>query len=97
MGTLLLLAPMGADYFYQRNLTELLVKAQTANPTLLVQIGTVISQLGTFYRVACWLAGALMVVFGIVGAVVDARDAYFFPRANAATDEDEDDEDEDVK
>ena len=80
MGTLLILAPVGADYLFQRNLVSLLTKDQSISVT-------VMTQLSTWYRVVCWLTGSLMV---LVGALASAE-----VRARYYADEDEEDEDED--
>ena len=83
MGTLLILAPIGADYIFQRNLVALLSKAQSPGPLLT-------SQLSDWYRIVVWLTGSLMVVVGTLAALVENRNSYY--DLNAVDDEDEADE-----
>src|ERR1035437_4002061 len=70
MGTVLILAPIGADYLFQRNLVSLLTKEQSIG-------ATVMPQLSAWYRVVCWLTGSLMVLVGALAAGVDARAGYY--------------------
>jgi hypothetical protein len=84
MGTVLILAPIGADYLFQRNLVSLLTKEQSIG-------ATVMSQLSAWYRVACWLTGSLMVLVGALGAGADARAGYYAEADDEVDDEDEDD------
>ena len=84
MGTVLILAPIGADYLFQRNLVSLLLKEQSIS-------ATVIPQLSTWYRVVCWLTGSLMVLVGALGAGADARAGYYAEADDEVDDEDEDD------
>ncbi len=62
MGTLLLLAPMGADYLYQRNYVALL----THVPPVTVPV---LERLNNWYRVGCWLAGALMLLVSTLASI----------------------------
>ncbi len=88
MGTLLILTPIGADYLYQGNLVSLLAKGQPA-------LATVMDHLNVWYRIFCWLAGCLMALFGMVGAVADHRSSDYETTAEEAAG-DEEDEDEDT-
>ncbi len=69
MGTLLILAPIGADYIYQRNLISLVAKGQPA-------LATLIDHLGVWYRIVCWLTGSLMILVGMVAAAADRRASH---------------------
>jgi hypothetical protein len=80
MGTLLILAPAGADYLYQRNVVALRAQAPSANET-------VIERMNNWYRFGCWFPGGLMLIIGIIGAAAAGRPADYV--------EDDDDEDED--
>lgn len=81
MGTVLILAPIGADYFFQRNVVSVLLSAQSTGAPLK-------TELSTPYRVVCWPTGSLMIVLGIIGAVAEARtDTYL-----DAGEEDEEDQ-----
>lgn len=71
MGTLLILAPIGADYLFQREVVDLLLKGQSASVTLT-------GKLSDIYRVVTWLTGSLMIAVGALGAVMDARESYMF-------------------
>ena len=84
MGTVLILAPIGADYLFQRNLVSLLTKEQSIG-------ATVMSQLSAWYRVVCWLTGSLMVLVGALAAGADARAGYYAEADDEVDDEDEDD------
>jgi Na+-driven multidrug efflux pump len=84
MGTVLILAPIGADYLFQRNLVSILTKEPSAGVTL-------IGQLSGWYRVACWLTGTLMVLVGAFAAAADAR-ADFYVENDDETDLEEQDE-----
>jgi hypothetical protein len=87
MGTLLILAPIGADYLFQRNLVSLLTSQQSISPI-------VMPHLSTWYRIICWLMGSLMVLIGTLAAMTDARTS-FYARPNVQDeDEDEDEEEE---
>jgi hypothetical protein len=68
MGTVLILAPVGADYLFQRNLVLLLTKEQSVS-------ATVMTQLSIWYRVICWLTGSLMVLIGALDSA-DTRVRY---------------------
>jgi hypothetical protein len=70
MGSLLILAPIGADYFYQRNLISLLAKGQAV-------LATVIDHLGVWYRLVCWLTGSVMILVGMVAAAADCRASHY--------------------
>jgi len=70
MGTALILAPIGADYLFQRNLVALLTKEQALT-------ATVMPHLSTWYRVVCWLTGSLMVLVGSVAAGADSRASHY--------------------
>ena len=84
MGTVLILAPIGADYLFQRNLVSLSLKEQSISTA-------VIPQLSIWYRVVCWLTGSLMVFVGTVlpGAYARAR---YYEVANDETDDDDKDD-----
>ncbi len=69
LGTLLCLAPMGADYFYQRNVVDLHREAPAANVVL-------IERLNNWYRVGCWLPGGLMIILGILASLNPPRPLY---------------------
>jgi hypothetical protein len=84
MGTVLILAPIGADYLFQRNLVSFLTKEQSIG-------ATVMSQLSAWYRVVCWLTGSLMVLVGALAAGVGARAGYYAEADDEVDDEDEDD------
>jgi hypothetical protein len=84
MGTVLILAPIGADYLFQRNLVSLLTKEQSIG-------ATVMPHLSTWYRVVCWLTGSLMVLVGALAAGADARAGYYAEADDEVDDEDEDD------
>ncbi|MEI6395680.1 MAG: hypothetical protein WCT12_31820, partial [Verrucomicrobiota bacterium] len=81
MGTMLILAPIGADYLFQRNLVSLLMKESSISTTLM-------PQLSTWYRVVCWLTGSLMVLFGALVPGAYTRAGYY---------EVADDDDDEVK
>ena len=67
MGAMLVLAPIGADYLFQRNLVSLLTKEPSIN-------AAVIPQLSTWYRIVCLLIGSFMIIFGtFVPAAAEAR------------------------
>ena len=83
MGTVLILAPVGADGLFQRNLVSLLTAAQSATPM-------VMSQLSAWYRIICWLTGSLMVLIGTLASVARPSATYY-----EETDEEDDDEDKD--
>lgn len=80
MGTVLILAPIGADYLFQRNLLSLLPKEQSIS-------ATVIPQLSTWYRFVCWLTGSFMVLVGVLAPGAYTRAGY----DEAADEDDEDD------
>ena len=80
MGTVLILAPIGADYLLQRNWVSLMLKEQTIS-------ATVIPQLSTWYRVVCWLTGSLMAFLGAMAPSAYNRAGYY-----AAADEDDDED-----
>ena len=84
MGTVLILAPIGADYLFQRNLVSLLLKEQSIS-------ATVIPQLSTWYRVVCWLTGSLIVLVGALLPGAYARADYYEAADDEADDEDEGD------
>jgi len=84
MGGMLILAPIGADYLFQRNLVSLLLNEQSIS-------ATVIPQLSSWYRVVCWLTGSLMVFFGVLIPGAYARASYYA----VPEDEDKDDESDD--
>lgn len=79
MGTVLILAPIGADYLFQRNLILLLTNEKSPGTT-------VVTQLSTWYRVVCWGTGSLMVLIGAL-ASAEVRARYY------AHDDDEDEDD----
>ena len=81
MGTVLIVAPIGADYLFQRNLVSLLTKEPPVS-------ATVMTQLSTWYRVVCWLTGSLMLLVGAL-ASADTRARYY-------AEEDDEDENEDA-
>ena len=82
MGTVLILAPIGAAYLLQRNWVSLKLKEQTIS-------ATVIPQLSTWYRFVCWLTGSFMVFVGVLAPLAYARAGYY----EAADDEDDDEDD----
>jgi len=84
MGTVLILAPIGADYLFQRHVVVLL---QAKEPSISPMV---MPHLSTWYRVVCWLTGSLMVLVGALAAIAEARASYY-----AETDEEVDDEDKD--
>jgi len=85
MGTVLILAPIGADYLFQRNVVVLLLgKEPSISPM-------VISRLSTFYSVVCWLTGSLMVLVSAV-ASADPRTRYLVEEDDEAYDEEKDEE-----
>ena len=88
MGAVLILAPIGADYLFQRNLAALLTKEQSIS-------AAVIPHLGVWYRVVCWLTGSLMVLVGTVAASADARASHFVRTRARVQDKDEEEEEED--
>lgn len=81
MGTLLLLAPVGADYLFQRNVVLLRIGAPSANVAL-------IERLNNWYRVGCWLPAALMIFLGVVIAANQVRNPYY-----TETEDEEEEED----
>ena len=90
MGTLLILAPIGADYLFQGNLVSVLIKA--ASPSV-----ALIERLGGWYRVACWLIGSLMIGIGIIGGAVDGRGPYYVDTIGDTDEDDDDDEPQNKK
>ena len=83
MGTVLILAPIGADCLFQRNVVALLLaKEPSISPV-------VIPQLNIWYRVVCWLTGTLMVLVGAV-ASADPRTRYLVEADDEVDDEDKD-------
>ncbi len=80
-GTLLLLAPAGADYLYQRNVVALRTQAPGAEVKL-------IERLNNWYRFGCWFPGSLMIILGVISSIAVARAGYY-------ADDDEEDQDED--
>jgi hypothetical protein len=84
MGTILVLAPFGADYCFQRNLVLLLSKENSIN-------ATVIPQLTTWYRVICLVMGSLMVLFGALVSA-DPRAGYYAEPEEEFEEEDKNDE-----
>jgi len=92
MGTLLILAPIGADYLFQRNVVSVLIKA--ASPSL-----ALIERLGGWYRIACWLSGSLMIGIGIgiIGGAIDGRGPYYVDTIDDTDEEDDDDEPQNKK
>jgi hypothetical protein len=87
MGTVLILAPIGADYLFQRNLVALMLKEPSTN-------ATIIPQLSTWYRVVCWLTGSLMVMVGALGAIADSRARFYVAPGDEIEEEEEDEDDE---
>jgi len=85
MGAVLILAPIGADWLFQHNLVVLLTKAPSSTATLTVK-------LNDLYRFACWITGSLMIGIGILGALMNAREAYDWP---ASDDDDNEAEEKD--
>jgi ABC-type spermidine/putrescine transport system permease subunit I len=58
MGALLVLTPALADFFYQRNVVELLAKSGVTGVTLAGQMSQV-------YRFGCWLTGSGMITVAV--------------------------------
>jgi hypothetical protein len=83
MGTVLILAPVAADWLFQRNLVFILTKEQSATPALM-------PQLSAWYRIICWLTGSLMVLIATLGSVARNR-ATYYEEANEETDDEDDD------
>ena len=83
MGTVLILAPIGADYLFQRNLVSLLTKDQSIT-------ATVVPQLSAWYRIVCWLTGSLMVLVGALAPGADARASYYEEADDEVGDEEKD-------
>jgi hypothetical protein len=79
MGAVLILAPIGADYLFQRNLVSLLLKEPSISAMIM-------PQLSAWYRIVCWLTGSLMLLIGTLTACADARASHYYPQA---VDEDE--------
>ena len=83
MGAVLILAPIGADYLFQRHVVALLLAKEPSISPM------VMPQLSTWYRVVCWLTGSVMV---LLGALVSAapRSRYDVEPDDEAEDEDKD-------
>ena len=70
MGTVLILAPIAADYLFQRNFVAALAKEQTVS-------ATVTTRLSVWYSAFCWLAGSLMVFVSTIASVSYARPFHY--------------------
>jgi hypothetical protein len=86
MGAVLILAPIGADYLFQRHVVALLLAKEPSISPM------VIPQLSTWYRVVCWLTGSVMVLIGALAPGAYARPGYL---EEVEGEEDGEDEDED--
>ena len=86
MGALLILAPLIADVLYQHNLVTLLTHAPGANVPI-----SVTTRLSGWTKAAHWVAGSLMILLGILGALIALRWPYY----TDADEEDLEEEDED--
>jgi hypothetical protein len=91
MGTLLILTPIGAELLFQHNVVMLLAHLPNANPAR-----TLTSPIAGWSWAACWLAGGLMVVVGVFGALVDFRGHYYMDTGKDEDEDDDLDEDEDL-
>jgi hypothetical protein len=82
MGTVLILAPVGADYLFQRNLVSLLTTVQPIS-------ATVMCHLSSWYRIVCWLTGSLMVLIGALAGLAHARASHLVEMGGEVDDEDD--------